>query len=91
MREGIIKRSALKKTANISNNPEMMKMYKNKKNNVVNLSRKVKTEFSESICYTAYLLKVFRNFANHFFQITQRIFKTTWAYMIHKHDHMKNC
>ena len=46
MREGIIKRSALKKTANISNNPEMMKLYKNKKNNVVNLSRKVKTEFS---------------------------------------------
>ena len=43
LRKAIMKRSALKKRANISNNPEMIKLYKKQKNYVVNLHRKVKT------------------------------------------------
>ena len=37
-----MKRSALKKRTNISNNPEMIKLYKKQRNYVFNLSRKVK-------------------------------------------------
>ena len=40
-----MKWSALKKRANISNNPEIIKLYKKQRNYVVNLSRKVKTEY----------------------------------------------
>ena len=45
LRKAIMKRSALKKRANISNNPEIIKLYKKQRNYVVNLSRKVKTEY----------------------------------------------
>ena len=45
LRKAIVKRSALKKRANISNNPEIIKFYKKQRNNVVNLSRKVKKEY----------------------------------------------
>ena len=40
-----MKLSTLKKRANLSNNPEIMKLYKKQRNYVVNLSRKVKTEY----------------------------------------------
>ena len=36
-----MKRSALKKRANVSNKPEIIKLYKKQRNYVVNLSRKV--------------------------------------------------
>ena len=42
LRKTILKRSSLKKRANISNNPEIIKLYKKQRNYVVNLSRKVK-------------------------------------------------
>ena len=45
LRKAIMKQSALKKRANISNNPEIIKLYKKQRNYVVNLSRKVKTEY----------------------------------------------
>ena len=45
LRKAIMKRSALKKRANFSNNPEIIKLYKKQRNYVVNLSRKVKTEY----------------------------------------------
>ena len=40
-----MKRSALKKRTNISNNPEIIKLYKKQRNYVVNLSGKVKKEY----------------------------------------------
>ena len=42
LRKATMKRSALKKRANVSNNPEIIKLYKKQRNYVVNLSRKVK-------------------------------------------------
>ena len=45
LRKAIMKRSALKKRANVSNNPEITKLYKKQRNYVVNLSRKVKKEY----------------------------------------------
>ena len=45
LRKAIMKRSALKKRANVSNNPEIIKLYKKQRNYVVNLSRKVKKEY----------------------------------------------
>ena len=45
LRKAIMKRSVLKKRAIISNNPEIIKLYKKQGNYVVNLSRKVKTEY----------------------------------------------
>ena len=39
--------SALKKRANISNNLEIIKLYKKERNNVVNVSRKIKAESFE--------------------------------------------
>ena len=45
LRKTIMKKSALKKRANISNNPEIIKLYKKQRNYVVNLSRKVKKEY----------------------------------------------
>ena len=45
LRKTIIKKSALKKRANISNNPEIIKLYKKQRNYVANLSRKVKKEY----------------------------------------------
>ena len=45
MRKAIINQSVLKNKANISNTPEIIKLYKKHKNYVVNLSRKVKTRY----------------------------------------------
>ena len=45
LRKALMKRSALKKKESISNNPEIIKLYKKRRNCVVNLSRKVKTEY----------------------------------------------
>ena len=45
LRKAVIKRSVMKKRANISNNPEIIKLYKKQRNYVVNLSRKVKKEY----------------------------------------------
>ena len=42
-----MKRSALKKRANISNNPEIIKLFKKQRNYFVNL-RKVKTIFPKA-------------------------------------------
>ena len=44
LRKTIMKRSALKMRANISNNPEMVKLYEKQRNYVVNCTRKIKTE-----------------------------------------------
>ena len=44
LRKTIMKRSALKMRANISNNPEMVKLYEKQRNYVVNRTRKIKTE-----------------------------------------------
>ena len=40
-----MERSALKKRVNISNNPEIIKLYKKQRNYVVNLRRKVKKKY----------------------------------------------
>ena len=45
LRKAVMKRSVMKKRANISNNPEIIKLYKKQRNYVVNLSRKVKKEY----------------------------------------------
>ena len=42
-----MKRSALKIRANISNNPEIIKLYKKQRNYNINLSRKVKLKYSQ--------------------------------------------
>ena len=44
LRKTIMKQSALKMRANISNNPEMVKLYEKQRNYVVNRTRKIKTE-----------------------------------------------
>ena len=61
-----MKRSALKKRANVSNNPEIIKLYKKQRNYVVNLSRKVKKEYFQKHMPNGNL-KIFGNFANHSF------------------------
>ena len=40
-----MKRSALRKGANVSNNREILKLYQKQRNYVVNLSRKDKTDY----------------------------------------------
>ena len=45
LRKAIMKRSALKKRAIVSNNPEIIKLYKKQRNYVVNLRRKVKKKY----------------------------------------------
>ena len=57
MRKAIMKRSALKKRTNISNNPEIIKLYKNKE--TVNLSRKVKKEYFQRHMPPEHLPKFF--------------------------------
>ena len=52
-----MKRSALKKRTNISNNPEIIKLYKNKE--TVNLSRKVKKEYFQRHMPPEHLPKFF--------------------------------
>ena len=55
-----------KKRANISNNPEIMKLYKIQRNYVVNLSRKVKAEYYQKhVSHGAY--------SKHFLEILQTI------------------
>ena len=56
-----------KRRANISNNPEIIKLYKKQRNNVVNLSRKVKAEyFQRHIPHDAFS-KFFWKFCEAFF------------------------
>ena len=47
MKKAVMNESALKKRANISNNLEIIKLYKKERNNVVNVSRKIKAESFE--------------------------------------------
>ena len=51
LRKEIMKRSALKRRQNISNNPEIIKSHNKQSNYVVNLSRKVKTEYFQKTKY----------------------------------------
>ena len=46
--KAIMKRSALKERANISNNPETIKLFEKRRKYVVNLSREVKTIFPKT-------------------------------------------
>ena len=45
LRKAVMKRWALKKRANISNNPEIIKLYKKHRNYVFNRSRKFEKEY----------------------------------------------
>ena len=67
LRKAIMKRSALKKRADISNNPEIIKLYKKQRNYVVNLSRKVKTEYFQKHMPHGASSKNFWKFCNPFF------------------------
>ena len=58
---------------NISNNPEIIKLYKKQRNYAVNLSRKVKTDYFQKHIPHGASLKAFGNFTSHFFQIKQQI------------------
>ena len=62
-----MKRSALKKRANISNNPEMIKLYKKQTNYVFNLSRKVKKEYFQKHMSHGAFFKKFWKFCKPFF------------------------
>ena len=53
LKKAIIKRSTLKKRANISNNSEIIKLYKKQRDCVVNLSRKVKEYFQKHMPHGA--------------------------------------
>ena len=67
LRKIIMKRSALKKTANISNNPEITKLYKKQRNYVVNLSRKVKKKYFQKHIPQGASSKNFWKFCKPFF------------------------
>ena len=67
LRKAVMKRSALKKRADISNNPEIIKLYKKQRNYVVNLSRKVKTECFQKHMPHGASSKNFCKFCNPFF------------------------
>ena len=67
LRKAILKRSALKKRANISNNPEKIKLYKKQRNYVVDLSRKVKKEYFQKHMPHGAPSKNFRKFCKPFF------------------------
>ena len=58
-----MKRSALEKRANISNNPEIIKLYKKRRNYAINLSRKIFLNSSEIL-------------ANHSFQTKYQVLTT---------------
>ena len=62
-----MKKSALKKRANISNNPEIMKLYKKQRNYFVNLSRKVKKEYFQKHMPRGASSKHFWKFCKPFF------------------------
>ena len=67
LRKEIIKRSSLKKRANISNNTEIIKLYKKQRNYVVNLSRKVKKEYFQKHMPHGASSKSFWKFCKPFF------------------------
>ena len=67
LRKAIMKRSALKKRANVSNNPEIIKLYKKQRNYVVNLSRKVKKEYFQKHMPHGASSKNFWKFSKPFF------------------------
>ena len=62
-----MKPSALKKRANISNNLEIIKLYKKQRNYSVNLSRKDKTEYFQKHVLHGASSKNFWKFCNPFF------------------------
>ena len=72
----IMKRSALKKRANVSNKPEIIKSFEKQRNYVVHLSRKVKKEYFQKHMPHGTSSKLFGNFASHSFQIKQIILTT---------------
>ena len=49
-----MKRSVLKKRADISNNPEIIKLYKQQRNYIDNLVETLRQNISKSICYTIF-------------------------------------
>ena len=57
----------MKKRANISNNSEIIKLYKKQRNSVVNLTRKVKTEYFQKQMPHAASSKKFWKFCKPFF------------------------
>ena len=67
LRKAIVKRAVLKKEANISNNPEIIKLFKKQINYVVNLSRRVKTECFQKHIPQGKSSKIFRKFCKPFF------------------------
>ena len=71
-----MKRPDLKKRANISNNPEIIKLYKKQRNYVVNLSRKVKQEYFQKHMPQGASSMNFWKVWNHYFQIKQQILTT---------------
>ena len=76
LRKAIMIGSALKKRANISNNPEIIKLYKSKETMLLIKVEKLRQNISKSIRHTVHLLKIFRNFANLSFQIKPQILRT---------------
>ena len=72
----------MKKRANISNNPEIIKLYKKQRNYVVNLSRNVKKEYFQKHMLQGTSSKNFGNLANYSFlikQITSTTTKLHWC------------
>ena len=67
LRKAIMKRSTLKKRTNVSNNPEIIKLYKKQRNYVVNLSRKVKREYFQKHMAHGASFKNFWKFCKPFF------------------------
>ena len=66
-RKGIMKKSTLKRRANISNTPEIIKLYKKQRNYVVNLTRKVKKEYFKKHMPHRASFKIFWKFCKPFF------------------------
>ena len=67
-----MKISALKKRVNMSNNSEIIKLYKKHENYVLISVEKLRQNIFKSICHTVNLLKILGNFANRSFQIEQQ-------------------
>ena len=72
LRKAIMKISALKKRVNMSNNSEIIKLYKKHENYVLISVEKLRQNIFKSICHTVNLLKILGNFTNHSFQIEQQ-------------------
>ena len=62
-----MKRSALKKRANVSNNREIIELYKKQRNYVVNLRRKDKTDYFQNYMPHDTSSKIFLKFCKPFF------------------------